>query len=71
MPRVKRFTVKAIFEAGMAEYDDTVVFLPLKDAQDLFNLPVPCTLWRLCSTIPKTPMPCARACRPRRETACL
>ena len=39
MPRVRRFTVKAIFEAGVAEYDGTFVFLPLEEAQDFFNLP--------------------------------
>ena len=38
-PLTKRFTVKAIFEAGQAEYDNTAVFLPLKDAQALFKQP--------------------------------
>jgi lipoprotein-releasing system permease protein len=38
-PRVKRFPVKAIFEMGMSEYDGTIAFLPLKDAQAFFNVP--------------------------------
>jgi lipoprotein-releasing system permease protein len=38
-PRVKRFPVKAIFEMGMSEYDGTIAFLPLKEAQSFFNVP--------------------------------
>ncbi len=38
-PRVKRFPVKAIFEMGMSEYDGTIAFLPLKEAQAFFNVP--------------------------------
>jgi lipoprotein-releasing system permease protein len=38
-PRVRRFPVKAIFEMGMAEYDGTIAFLPLKEAQSFFNVP--------------------------------
>ncbi len=38
-PRVKRYPVKAIFEMGMSEYDNTIAFLPLKEAQSYFNLP--------------------------------
>src|SRR5215813_13067670 len=38
-PRVKRFAVKAIFEMGMSEYDGTIAFLPLKEAQSFFNVP--------------------------------
>lgn len=36
-PRVKRFPVVAIFEMGMSEYDGTIAFLPLKEAQGFFN----------------------------------
>jgi lipoprotein-releasing system permease protein len=38
-PRMKRFPVKAIFEMGMSEYDGTIAFLPLKEAQSFFNVP--------------------------------
>ncbi len=36
-PRVKAYPVVAIFEIGMSEYDATVVFLPLTEAQLYFN----------------------------------
>lgn len=38
-PRVKRYSVSAIFEMGMSEYDNTIVFMPLKEAQRYFNKP--------------------------------
>jgi lipoprotein-releasing system permease protein len=38
-PRVKRYPVTAIFEMGMSEYDGTIAFLPLKEAQSFFNVP--------------------------------
>jgi lipoprotein-releasing system permease protein len=38
-PRVRRFPVKAVFEMGMSEYDNTIAFMPLKDAQAFFNVP--------------------------------
>jgi lipoprotein-releasing system permease protein len=37
--RQKRYPVKAIFEIGMAEYDATIGFLPLAEAQQYFNRP--------------------------------
>ena len=36
-PRVKRYEVSAIFEMGMSEYDSTIVFMPLNEAQLYFN----------------------------------
>lgn len=36
-PRVKRYEVSAIFEMGMSEYDSTIVFMPLSEAQLYFN----------------------------------
>ena len=36
-PRVKAYPVAAIFEIGMAEYDSSIVFLPLSEAQLFFN----------------------------------
>ncbi len=36
-PRVKRYNLSAIFEMGMSEYDNTIIFMPLKEAQKYFN----------------------------------
>ncbi len=38
-PRVKRYPVRAVFEIGMSEYDATIAFLPLEEAQRYFNVP--------------------------------
>ena len=38
-PRVKRYSITAIFEMGMSEYDNTIVFMPLREAQRYFNKP--------------------------------
>ncbi len=38
-PRVKRYPITAIFEIGMSEYDATIAFLPLQEAQGFFNTP--------------------------------
>lgn len=36
-PRVKTYTVTAIFEVGMSEYDASIVFMPMSEAQLYFN----------------------------------
>jgi lipoprotein-releasing system permease protein len=36
-PRVKTYPVTAIYEIGMSEYDATIVFMPLAEAQLYFN----------------------------------
>ncbi len=36
-PRVKAYPVLAIFEIGMSEYDSSIVFMPLEEAQSYFN----------------------------------
>ena len=36
-PRVKRYRVSAVFEIGMSEYDSSIVFMPLAEAQKFFN----------------------------------
>ncbi|MEO9338002.1 lipoprotein-releasing ABC transporter permease subunit [Mesorhizobium sp. SB112] len=36
-PRVKGYEVTAIFEVGMSEYDQSIVFMPLQEAQLYFN----------------------------------
>jgi lipoprotein-releasing system permease protein len=38
-PRVKRYPIRAVFEIGMSEYDATIAFLPLEEAQKYFNVP--------------------------------
>ncbi|MGE3626845.1 MAG: lipoprotein-releasing ABC transporter permease subunit [Hyphomicrobiales bacterium] len=38
-PRVKRYRIVALFEMGMSEYDNSIVFMPLKEAQKYFNKP--------------------------------
>ncbi len=37
-PRTKRYPVVAIFEIGMSEYDSSIAFLPLGEAQRFFNM---------------------------------
>lgn len=37
-PRVKGYPVVAIFEVGMSEYDASVVYMPLQEAQLFFNM---------------------------------
>jgi lipoprotein-releasing system permease protein len=39
VPRIKNFTVAAIFEVGMYEYDNSFVYIPIEDAQAYFQLP--------------------------------
>jgi lipoprotein-releasing system permease protein len=36
-PRVKSYQVKAIFEVGQSQYDKSVIFMPLPEAQRFFN----------------------------------
>jgi lipoprotein-releasing system permease protein len=36
-PRTKSYAVKAVFEVGMTEFDQTFVFMPLAEAQAFFN----------------------------------
>ncbi len=36
-PRIKPYKVLAIFEMGMSEYDRTMIFMPLPEAQRYFN----------------------------------
>ncbi len=36
-PRTKAYTVKAVFEIGMTEFDATFVFMPLAESQAFFN----------------------------------
>ena len=36
-PRIKPYKIAAVFEIGMSEYDNAMVFMPLKEAQAYFN----------------------------------
>jgi lipoprotein-releasing system permease protein len=36
-PRSKQYTIAAIFELGMSEYDRTMIFMPLTEAQRFFS----------------------------------
>lgn len=36
-PRTKPYVISAIFELGMSEYDKTIVFMPLAEAQKFFS----------------------------------
>jgi lipoprotein-releasing system permease protein len=38
-PRIKRYPVVAIFEIGMSEYDSSIMFMPLNEAQRYFSQP--------------------------------
>jgi lipoprotein-releasing system permease protein len=38
MPAVKQFKVKSFFSSGMFEYDQSMVYIDIRDAQSLFNL---------------------------------
>jgi len=37
MPRVKRYEVTAVFEIGLSDYDSSLVFMPISEAQAYFN----------------------------------
>lgn len=36
-PRIKSYTICAIYEVGMYEYDSAIIFMPLQEAQNFFN----------------------------------
>ncbi|MCH2036983.1 MAG: lipoprotein-releasing ABC transporter permease subunit [Rickettsiales bacterium] len=38
VPRIKTYTVGALFEVGMYEYDSTTIFMPLESAQKYFKM---------------------------------
>ncbi len=38
-PRSKPYVITAVFELGMSEYDKTMIFMPLAEAQRYFNKP--------------------------------
>ncbi len=48
-PRVTRYPVVAIFEIGMSEYDASILFKPLKEAQLYVSAPDRVTVLELSS----------------------
>jgi lipoprotein-releasing system permease protein len=38
-PRIKTYKIAAVFEMGMSQYDGSIVFMPLAEAQAYFNQP--------------------------------
>lgn len=36
-PRVKSYRVSGVFEIGMSEYDASIIYMPLAEAQAYFN----------------------------------
>ncbi len=38
VPKIRTFTVVAIFQSGMYEYDSSLAYISLKDAQQFFNM---------------------------------
>ncbi len=38
-PRIKAYPVRAIFQSGLFDFDQLIVFMPLADAQEFFNKP--------------------------------
>ncbi len=51
-PRVKRYPVAAIFEIGMSEYDASILFMPLNEAQLYFNQPNMVTVLEVVLDLP-------------------
>lgn len=37
LPKIKKFKIAGFFEAGMYEYDSSLAYINIKDAQDFFN----------------------------------
>ncbi len=38
IPKMKRFVITGIFQSGMYDYDSSLVFISIKDAQQFFNM---------------------------------
>lgn len=55
LPRLKQFTVAGIFEAGHNEYDSTLAFIHIDDAQKMFKLSAPSGLRLKISDMQRAP----------------
>src|SRR5476651_753287 len=51
-PRIKRYKVVAVFEIGMSDYDSSMVFMPLTEAQAYVNRSSDVTSSEVCTTNP-------------------
>ncbi len=63
VPRVRAYTVAAIFQAGVNDYDSTFVFLPMQAAQVFFQVPNAATQIELRVRDPERVTPVTRAVR--------
>jgi len=61
LPRMVAYPVVAVFEVGMYEYDNGVVFMPLAEAQAYFRYPDAVTAIEVSITTPETPEAARRA----------
>ncbi len=52
-PNIKAYKVAAIFEIGMSEYDETIAFIPLDEAQRYFNQPGEVTVLEVMTQDPE------------------
>ena len=66
-PRIKVYKIAAVFEIGMSEYDNAMVFMPLKEAQAYFNRAATSPPSRSIRTIPTASTAIARRCRTPRN----
>ena len=52
-PRIRDYPIVAIFKMGMSEYDENVVYLPLPEAKDFFNMDDGVTALEIITTDPE------------------
>ena len=52
-PRIRDYPVVAIFKVGMSDYDSNVVYMPMKQAEDLFGDPLHPYTEGLMASIPR------------------
>ena len=62
-PRIKVYKIAAVFEIGMSEYDNAMVFMPLKEAQAYFIVPAMSLRSRYIPIILIASIGIARSCR--------
>ncbi|MGI9407374.1 MAG: lipoprotein-releasing ABC transporter permease subunit [Hyphomicrobiaceae bacterium] len=52
-PNIKRYKISAIFEIGVTEYDRSIIFMPLREAQAYFNQPQRVTVLEVLADNPE------------------
>ena len=70
-PRIKPYKVVAVFEMGMSEYDRTMIFMPLAEAQRYFNKGKSVDVLEVFVTDPEQVVEHAAAMRRRAFRACI